>query len=90
MLPLQMSVSKFCSFSPAPSNCARGLSFKEITMNEKQWEQFFDLIERIVTPKTKVIPSWEERKAEVLEKVSQYGASSNFSEFINWFDGQID
>lgn len=49
-------------------------------MSEKDWEKFFELIDKIVEQGN----PFEEKKQDVLMKNKEYG-NLNFEEFVSWF-----
>lgn len=50
-------------------------------MTEKDWEKFFELVDKIVD-----LPMPARDKAiEVEAKAEEYGSSTNFYEFCGWF-----
>lgn len=55
-------------------------------MTEKDWETFFDLVDRIVFGSG----SWKEKASEVREQASQYECENNFEEFVEWFQNKDD
>jgi hypothetical protein len=55
-------------------------------MTEKQWEQFFGLLDRIVNGGQ----PWEAKKAEVERKCDEFGTPSSLEEFLGWWDGQME
>lgn len=52
-------------------------------MNQRQWEIFFDLLNRIVNDPSK--PTWQEKKRSVLDAASNDTDSGNLGEFTGWF-----
>lgn len=52
-------------------------------MSEKDWERFFELLDKIVA-----LPgTWQEKKQMVVDRAE--GESSSFEEFTGWFaDGE--
>lgn len=52
-------------------------------MSDKEWEKFFDLLEKVTTPSAG--QSWQERKEEVLSKAIDCAGDGCLEEFNGWF-----
>jgi hypothetical protein len=54
---------------------------RRFTMTEKDWDIFYDLLERIVAqPET-----WEQKKETVETEADRCGANTTLEEFVGWF-----
>ena len=50
-------------------------------MNDRDWEKFFALLEKIIN-----IPgSWQEKRDEVRSSAESEGCVNNLDEFLSWF-----
>jgi len=57
-------------------------------MNDKDWEKFFELIDKIVA-----VPkgfTWRDRRDEVEGNADEFNSEGNFSEFLDWFGGEFN
>jgi hypothetical protein len=52
-------------------------------MSEKEWEKFFELLDKIVGLEGK---SYQEKAAEVRERADLEAARTSLEEFLGWFE----
>lgn len=55
-------------------------------MNDKEWEKFFELIDKIVNMEG----TWQEKRATVLDQARVEGSVVNLDEFLGWFGGNME
>jgi hypothetical protein len=52
-------------------------------MTERDWEMFFDLLQKIVDLPNK---TWQDKADQVNEEAARYDAEVDLAEFTGWFE----